>query len=851
MLASNGMALAKPFPRMDKGKWKMESSGNMHRASHSTASTIHFHMNDLKFAFRQLLKSPGFTSVVLLTLALCIGANSAIFSTVNAVLLKPFPYPDSERLVYVNNSYPGNDLVKAGVSIPDYLDRVEQAPSIEAAMLYTFESFNLAGDDQPTRVMGLRVTPSMFETLQVSPRLGRPFTAAEAQPGKERVVLLSHSLWKDRFAGREEIVGETVRLHGISHIVGGVMPESFRFPQSNVQLWVPYAFTPEQRSDQERGIEYSTMLTRLKPGATRGQLKRECDTIIDRILERLPDARSFLESTRFTVVVSPMLEATVADVADTLWLLQAGVAAALLIGCANVANLTLARVIAREREFAIRAALGAGRWRMVRQLGVEAGLLFLIGGILGWFAAVWGLSAAAAFGLADLPRSEGVRLDGSVFVFTLATVGLTGLFFGLLPALHASRVDANESLRDAGTRASLGPSQARMRHGLVVAEMALAVMLLTTAGLLYHSFERLQRQDPGFDHASTLTARLTLPPAKYPTDESRTAFAARVMAELKSVPGVSEVGLVDAVPFGFTNPSGTYNIVGREPVDGAPPPHAFVRSVSSGYFASMGIPLLRGRGFTEQDGAESDPVVVIDRVLADRYFKDADPVGQQIARGANGQDTRRIVGVVAPVKHGGLDDPATKETLYFPYHQRPVETFTLVARATVPAEQLMGAVRRSVLRIDPEQPLFDLQTLAGRIEGTLLQRKIPMRLLGVFGGMALLLAALGVYGVLAFNVGQRRREFGIRTALGATAGDISNMVVGQGIRLVALGIVLGLLSYAAVSHFLRSLVFDVSPLDPISLLVGPAALLVVAALACWVPARRAARVDPMEALRAE
>jgi len=311
------------------------------------------------------------------------------------------------------------------------------------------------------------------------------------------------------------------------------------------------------------------------------------------------------------------------------------------------------------------------------------------------------------------------------------------------------------------------------------------------------------------------------------------------------------VGLVDAVPFGFTNPSATYGIVGREPTDGVPPPHALVRSVSPGYFAAMGIPLLRGRAFTEQDNAEGTDVVVIDRVLADRYFKAMDPIGQQITLGANGRGVRTIVGVVAPVKHGGLDDPTTKETLYFPYDQRPVETFTLVARTTLPADQLMNAVREGVLRIDPEQPLFDLQTLAGRIEGTLAQRKVPMRLLGVFGGMALLLAALGVYGVLAFNVGQRRREFGIRTALGATMGDVSNLVLGQGLRLVAWGTAIGLLGYVAVNRFLRSLVFDISPLDPVSLVLGPAVLLVVATLACWLPARRAATVDPMEALRTE
>jgi putative ABC transport system permease protein len=580
-------------------------------------------------------------------------------------------------------------------------------------------------------------------------------------------------------------------------------------------------------------------------------LKRECDTIVSRILERMPEARAYVESTGFTVAVSPILEETVAGVAAMLWLLQAGVVAALLIGCANVANLLLTRVVTREREFAIRAALGAGRWRIVRQLGVEGGILFLAGGIVGWVVALWGLSAADVFGVADLPRGESVRLDLSVFVFTLGSVALTGVLFGLLPALQGARVGAGEALREAGARVSGGRVQTRMRHGLVIAEMALAVMLITTAGLLFHSFALLQQQDPGFDRASTLTARLTLPPSKYPTDEARTAFANRIAAELKTVPGVSDVGLVDAVPFGFTNPSGTYRIVGREPVDGAPPPHALIRSVSPEYFESMGIPLLRGRLFTARDDAEGGQVVVIDRVLAERYFKDVDPVGQQIYRGGNPQAARTIVGVVAPVKHSGLDDPTTKETLYYPYDQRPVETFTLVVRAERSADNLMTAVREAVLRIDPEQPLFDLQTLAGRIEGTLSQRKVPLRLLGMFGGMALLLAALGVYGVLAFNVSERRREFGIRTALGATMRDVSALVLGQGVRLVIYGAVLGLIGYVAVSRLLRSLVFDISPLDPLSLLLGPVVLLVVAAVACWLPARRAARVDPMVALRTE
>lgn len=809
-------------------------------------------MNDLQFAFRQLLKNRGFTVVAVLTLALCIGANSAIFSVVHAVLLRPLPYAEPDRLVSVNNSYPKANLLKAGSSIPDYLDRVERASSLESATLITWESFNLAGEERPTRVLGLRATPSMFATLRVLPVLGRAFDETEAQPGKEQVVVLSHALWKDHFGGRPSLIGETIRLHGISYTVIGVMPEGFQFPQPEVKLWVPFAFTDEQRSDQERGREFSSMLARLKRGATPEQLQQECAAIIRQNMERLPNSRAWVEASGFTARVSPVLEETVQDVQAMLWLVQAGVIAALLIGCVNVGNLLLARAVTLQRELAIRFALGAGRWRLVRQLGVESLVLFVTGGVVGWWVAWLGLSATEALGITSLPRGEAVGLSLSVFWFTLASVGLAALTFGLLPAWQATRVDAAEALRDGGGRTSASRFQLRLRHGLVVTEVALAVMLLTTAGLLYHSFDRLQKQSPGFDQTSVLTARLTLPPAKYPLDDQRRAFAHRVVEELRAVPGVISVGFTDVIPFGYNNSQGTYHIAGQEPAEGQPPPHGLIRSVSADYFSTMRIPVLRGRAFTAQDDSQAEPVVIIDRVLAERYFPDRDPIGQQIFRGASEpQNLRTIVGVVAPVKHQGLDDPTAKETLYFPYPQRPVESFSLVVRSAVSAEELIPSLRRTIQRVDPEQPLFDVQTLAGRIDGTLQRQRVPMLLFGLFGGMALFLAALGVYGVLAFNVGQRTQEFGIRTALGATAGDVLTLVVVQGLRLVAVGIGLGLVAYFAVSRFLRHLVFDITPLDPASLVVGPAVLLVVAFAASWLPARRAAQVDPMVALRNE
>ncbi|MBL9173876.1 MAG: ABC transporter permease [Verrucomicrobiales bacterium] len=808
-------------------------------------------MSDLHFALRRLWKSPGFAATVLLTLALCIGANSAIFSVINAVLLRPLPFPEPDRLVTVNNSYPRANLARAGVSIPDYLDRVARAPSIESAALITWESLNLGGGDQPTRVMAVRATPSLFPMLGATPELGRVFTAAEAQPGNNPVVVLGHALWKDHFGGRTNLVGESIRLHGVSHTVLGVMPAGFEFPQPEVKLWVPFAFTPEQRSDRERGHEFSDMYVRLRPGATPQRLEDECATIIRQNLESLPEARTWVESSGFTTAVTPVLEETVGGLRRMLWLVQAGVVAALLIGCANVGNLMLTRVMSQQRELAIRSALGAGQWRLVRQIGFESLILFVAGGLLGWGVARWGLSAAEVFGVTGLPRAESVRLDGRVLAFTFATVGLTALTFGLLPAWHGARADAAEALRQGGGRLSTGHSQLRLRQALVVSEVALAVALLATAGLLRRSFDRLQRQSPGFDAESVLTARLTLPEVKYPQDGQRLEFADRLVSALRALPGVTRVGFTDSVPFGHNNSQATYDIIGHESPAGQPPPHGLIRSVSEDYFESLRIPLLRGRGFRSSDSPESEQVVVIDRVLSDRYFPGRDPIGQKLRLGGAASGAQRtIVGVVAPVKHRGLDDATPKETIYFPYRQRPVESFTLVLRAARAPKDLIPAVRRTLRSLDPEQPVYDVQTLEARIRGSLRNHQVPMRLLSLFGGMALLLASLGVYGILAFHVGQRTQEFGIRGALGAGSRDIATLVLRQGMRLVLPGIALGMVGYLALGRVLRTLVFEISPWDPQAMLFGPLILCALAVLACWLPARRASRVDPMTALRA-
>ncbi|MCF3648754.1 ABC transporter permease [Synoicihabitans lomoniglobus] len=807
---------------------------------------------DFRLALRSLTKSPGFAVVAIATLALCIGANSAIFTVVNSVLLRPLPYPDSERLVQVYNSYPKSDLEYAGVSIPDYLDRMDRASSIEDGAIYTWESLNLASEQPPTRVLGLRTSPSLFSTLQTAPVRGRAFTAAEAQPGNEHVVMLSHALWRDNFGSRDDAIGQTLRLDGVPYQIIGVMPESFSFPADEVKLWIPFAFTPEQMSMNERGTEYSEMIARLKPGTTPAMLTAECEAIVQQNLLHAENFRPYVEATGFTGIARSMLDQTVKDVRPMLWLLQAGVIAALLIGCANVANLLLTRALARQRELAIRTALGASRWSIVRQLLIESLVLFAIGGGLGLLVAMWSLTGMQWLGVGDLPRGGNVSLDTTAFAFTFICAGVTGIAFGLIPALQASRTDASEALKSAGSRVTAGRRQRLLRNSLVVTEIALSLMLLATTALLMRSFHHLQQQPAGFNPESVMTARFTLPAEAYTANSARVAFAEDVIARLNAIPGVIEAAVTSNIPFGYNNSQGTYRIEDREVPEDQPPPHGQIRSISPGYFATMGVPLQRGRVFTPADSIEAEKVVIIDRVLADRYWPGVDPVGKRLYRGeGEPENMRTIVGVVAAVKHGGLDDPVRKETIYYPYNQRPVSGLTLVVRTSVPPESITGDMRQAVLAADPDLPIYDIQTLASRVTGSLQTRRTPVLLLGLFSGMALLLAALGVYGVLAFSVGQRTQEIGIRMALGAAAKDVLRLILRQGLKLIGIGVGCGVLGYMAISRFLRSLVFEIAPLDAVALVAATVLLIGIAALACLLPARRAARVDPMVALRDE
>jgi putative ABC transport system permease protein len=811
-------------------------------------------VNDFRLALRQLARTPGFTLVAVLTLALCIGANSAIFSVINAILLKPYPWPDSGRLVYANNTYPLMGLMDAGVSVPDYLDRRSAVTGFADSALYTSASLNMSGDAQPEMIAGISATPSLFTTLGAAAALGRVFTEDDAKPGSPATIVLSYGLWKSHFGADPAAVGRTIRINGRPVMVIGVMPQGFYFTSPKVQAWTPFVITPAQREDSERGNEYSTMIARLKPGATIAGVQRELDQIQARLAERIPQGREFWKTSGFDGRAVGFLEKNVRDVSSMLWLVQTGVAAALLIGCANVAGLLLARAVGREKELAVRTALGASRLRIIRMLLSESVVLFAAGGLLGLVVAVWSIDALQALGLSTLPRGFGVRLDPTVFAFTLGCAVASGLAFGALPALSASRDNPSASLKESGARGTAGTRTQRLRSALVVAEVALAVMLVATASLLVKSFLRLQQVDPGFVPGGTIAARVALPVGKYDTPEKLVAFHDGVMERLIAAPGVASAGATDVLPFTGGGNSGSYSSPDIVLPPDAPLPHALLRSADPGLLRALGLTLLRGRWFDGSDSATGRRVAVIDRVLVDRYWKGQDPIGKRIVRGDAVGDpahasTWTVVGEVATVKTRALDESSDKETIYFPMAQRPQPYQVFTVRTTGDPAMLAAPIREAVRSVDPSQPVYDVMTMAQRMDDAAQPRRAPAILLSVFGALAMILAMLGVYGVLAFSVAQRTPEFGVRMALGATPADIAALVLKTGSLLVLAGVAIGLGGYLALNRLVAALLFSTPSMDPAMLMAAPLLLALVALAACLLPAMRATRIEPVNALR--
>jgi predicted permease len=809
-------------------------------------------MQDLRYAIRTLRKQPIFTLVAVLTLTLGIGANTAIFSLIYQVLLRPFPYPDADRLVFIWNTYPLMGLPQASVSIPDYIDRRTQAPAIEDATLFTGRTLALSQGGQPEQVQGLAVTPSFFTTLQRGPALGRGFLEDEAQPNADKFAVLTHGIWTTRFGADGSIVGRDVRLNGEAYRVVGVMPADFELPMRDIAILVPFSFTPQQMSDQGRGNEFSSMIARLRPGATIEQVNAQMKTIVARNLERLPQFVRFAESSGFGGYAVPLREQIAGDVRTPLLILQGGVILVLLIACANVANLLLMRATGRGREIAIRSTLGAGQWRIMRQMLTEGVVLSLAGGAGGILVGFIGLRLLVAMSERQLPGVADASLHPAVLAFTLALAVLTGLVFGIVPAVVAARGDANALLKDDSSRSSAGRGTGFTRAALVVAETALALVLLVGAGLLIKSFARLMDVDPGFAAENVLTAQVNLPAPRHPDAAARRLFWQRLLEKTRAIPGVTSAGLTSNVPFNGMVSSGSYNIVGYTPPTGQPP-HGRQEVVGGDYFKAMQIPLVEGRLFTDGDTAGAPPVVVVDRYLVDTYFKGKSAIGQQIRRGGPASPPFTIVGVVGTINAIDLGQPVLKERLYYPVLQQARPSMGLVVKTQLDPLSLVAQVRAAVQSIDPEQPIAAVRTMDQWVARSLETRRTPMMLLGVFGAIALVLSAIGIYGVLAFAVAQRVREFGIRQALGADRHAILSLVLQQGVKTTAIGIVLGLAGSMALTRYLgsalQSVLFEVRPHDLTVFASVTAALLGVALLACYLPARRATRIDPMAALR--
>jgi predicted permease len=806
-------------------------------------------MQDIRYALRSLRKQPIFTLIAILTLSLGIGANTAIFSLVYQILLRPLPYGDAGRLVFVWNTYPLMGLPKASVSIPDYLDRRTQADTIEDAALFNGRSLALAEGGQAEQIRALAVTPSFFSTLQRQPMLGRAFTEEEATPGADKQVILTYGLWRTRFGGDEGIVGRDVRMSGEAYTVVGVLPADFELPGREIAALVPFAFTPQQMSDAGRGNEFSQMIARLRPGATVDLATSQFKMIVDRNLERLPQSADFVKTTGFTGYAVPMRDELVGDTREPLLVLQLGVLLVLFIACANVANLLLMRATGRGRELAIRTTLGAGQGRLVRQMLTEGVVLSVLGAVGGMIVGCAGLKALIALAVGQLPGATDAALHLPVLGFTLALAVVTGLIFGLVPAVAVIRGNAASMLKDDATRGSAGRSTGFLRAALVVGETAVALMLLVGAGLLIKSFARLQEVHPGFERANVLTARVALPAVRYGTPADRAAFWGRLAEKAQQIPGVTSVGLTSEVPLSGMVSSGSYSIVGYTPAPGEPAPHARQQIVGADYFQTMQIPLIEGRLFAARDSADAPPVGIVDQFLVDKYFKGRRAVGQELQRGGPTSTRIRIVGVVGTINAIDLGEPVTKERIYRPAAQVGPAGMSLVLKTGIEPTQVAAQVRSAVQQLDPEQPLTDVRTMEQWVDRSLAIRRAPTTLLTIFGAVALLLSAIGIYGVLAYGVTQRVREFGIRQALGADRRSILSLVLAQGLMRVGIGMALGLAGALALSKYLESMLFGVSSRDVPVFAAVTVVLFAVALLACYIPARRATRIDPMVALR--
>ncbi|MBD0372276.1 MAG: ABC transporter permease [Pyrinomonadaceae bacterium] len=827
---------------------------------------------DFLYGLRILLRKPAFTLIAVLTLALGIGANTSIFSVVNAVLLRQLPYPDAGRLVMLWSTMPSQGVPTSGSSMPDYREWRDQNKVFEGLAGFYYGDVNLSGAGQePERVQGARITANLFDVLKVQPALGRNFLPDEERFGGHTRALLSYELWQRRYGADPGIVGRAISIGGVPYTVVGVMPKGMPFfdNQPRVDLWTPLSFAPGDNMDT-RNNYFVYLVGRLKPEVTIEQAQAEVNAIMARI-------QSEAKSQGIGGKLVPLHEQFVGDVRPALLVLLGAVAFVLLVACVNVANLLLARASAREKELAIRASLGASRARLIRQLAIESLPLGLIGGGAGLLLAVWGIDVLASLLPASLPRHNAITVDARVLGFTLLISLLTALIFGLIPAFQVAKVDMQQALNEGGRGGTQGRRQGRLRGLLIASEMALALVLLVGAGLMIESFIRLRKVDTGFSPKNVLTMRVALPASKYPPPKSiedpppvGLNFYERVLERVRALPGVESAGYSSVLPLGAGNSWGKLFSIEGHPMPTSVEQVPVVRFAltSPDYIRAMGINLRRGRAFDEHDTEDAQQVAIISETTAKQFFAGEDPVGKTVWMGPpenllpkeaieaiGGRFTRRVVvGVVSDVKGSSLD-VASEAMVYAPYYQSRREgwsnTLMLAVRTSSAPESMTASIRKEIYAIDPDQPVSDVATMEERLNQSLSQPRFSATLLGMFAVVALLLAAVGIYGVMSYLVTQRTHEIGIRMALGASARDILKMVVGHGMMLTLIGVGCGLVAAFLLTRFLASLLFEVSSFDPLTYAGVSLLLLLVAFIACYIPARRATRVDPMVALRYE
>ncbi len=810
---------------------------------------------DVRYGARMLLKNPGITFVVILALALGIGANTAIFSVINAVLLRPLPYHESDRLVALNERSAVLDVMS--ISYPNFTDWRNQNQVFEKIGVYNRNSYNLTGAGEVERIPTAQVS-----ALRVNAAIGRVFTNEEDKPGGTPVVVLSHGLWQRRFGGQMSILNQALTLNAKSYTVIGVMPQGYLYP-SRVEMWVPVGQLSGDSNWQQRGNHPGLFaVARLKPGVTLAQAQADLDNIAANLEKQYPDSNAGNR-----VGIRPLLEIYVSDARSTLWVLFGAVAFVLLIACANIANLLLARATARQKEMAIRSAMGAGRWRIARQLLTESVLLSLVGGIIGLLIARWCIDFILYISPDAIPRSREIGLDWRVLAFTIGVSFLTGILFGLVPALQAGVVDVHETLKETGR----GTTRRHwLRSSLVVVEVASTLVLLIGAGLMIRSFYRLQNVNPGFSYARLASFTVSLPQKKYFTEEQRAAFFKRLLENIRALPGVEASAAASGLPLGNNGWQTSFLVDGQPPPPRDQTPLMEACTVTPDYFRAMNIPLLRGRYFTDQDNRsflagrdltkldEGERLVagvnaiIIDEEFARRHWPNEDAVGKRIKFGTDEQSPAlTVVGVVGRVKMEGLSQDSNRVQGYFPSWQVPFTGMTVIMKASGDPDQLIAAAREQVKQVDPDQPIYNIRTMDEIRAESVAPERLNLTLFSIFAGIALLLAIVGIYGVMSYTVTQRTHEIGIRMAIGAQQRDVFKMVMGQGMMLALIGIAIGLVGAFALTRLMATMLFGVTATDPATFAAIAILLTAVALMACYLPGRRATKVDPVVSLRYE